>query len=180
MAEKKAGTKDVTKNETAQETEEELDLWGPVDPGPATLEMLRKEMDRTDRQLLLLIEERMDLSRKIAEVKYHENMPIRDKKRELEVLERYRLALRNTEIWAEIKKIVIQILAISRHEQRKVMEIAKRDEKMLEVGRRRVKFLDYTLEQEAITKAERNHRKEEFLAEQKELDKALRRARGDD
>ncbi|MBI5452320.1 chorismate mutase [Candidatus Gottesmanbacteria bacterium] len=50
------------------------------------LENLRKEIDKIDENLVLLLGRRLDVVKKIAKVKKRDNLPAEDKIREKEVL----------------------------------------------------------------------------------------------
>ena len=50
------------------------------------LSSLRKKIDEADLQLLELLAQRLKISREIAEYKRQNNLPIQDRKRELEVI----------------------------------------------------------------------------------------------
>lgn len=50
------------------------------------IERLRKEIDSVDRRIVSLIEKRMNLSRRIISLKRKRGIPIRDKKREKEIV----------------------------------------------------------------------------------------------
>lgn len=47
----------------------------------------RKEIDKIDEQLLQLLEKRLTIVKKIADLKNQENLPIRDTKRETVILD---------------------------------------------------------------------------------------------
>lgn len=53
-----------------------------------TLEEVRRRIDEIDRQLIPLLCQRMDCSRKVAKIKRRENLPIFDGKREEKILDR--------------------------------------------------------------------------------------------
>ena len=50
------------------------------------LKELRKEIDRIDKQIISLIDERMKISLKVGETKKKNNIPIFDPEREKEVI----------------------------------------------------------------------------------------------
>ena len=52
-----------------------------------TLEDIRHEIDRIDREIVQLIAQRQELSVKLAVVKHREGIPIRDEERRQEVLQ---------------------------------------------------------------------------------------------
>lgn len=51
-----------------------------------SLEKLRKRIDAVDQQLLKLLAERLEIGKDIAEYKREHDLPIQDRKRELEVI----------------------------------------------------------------------------------------------
>lgn len=50
------------------------------------LSSLRKKIDEVDLQLLELLAQRLNISEEIAEYKRQNNLPIQDRKRELEII----------------------------------------------------------------------------------------------
>ena len=55
------------------------------------LEDLRREMDKLDAQLVKVLADRMELSRKIGEAKLAEGTPIHQKTREIAVLDKAKI-----------------------------------------------------------------------------------------
>ena len=51
------------------------------------LNLLRKKIDEIDNKLLILLKERLEVSKKIGEIKKKNNMPIYDPVREQEIIE---------------------------------------------------------------------------------------------
>lgn len=51
------------------------------------LNLLRKKIDEIDDKLLILLKERLEVSKKIGEIKKRNNMPIYDPVREQEIIE---------------------------------------------------------------------------------------------
>ena len=51
------------------------------------LNLLRKKIDEIDDKLLILLKERLAVSKKIGEIKKRNNMPIYDPEREQEIIE---------------------------------------------------------------------------------------------
>ena len=49
---------------------------------------LRKEIDKIDEKIIALLKSRMDLSRKVGELKLTLNIPVEDKGREDEIIQR--------------------------------------------------------------------------------------------
>lgn len=52
------------------------------------LHELRKEIDKIDKQIIELLEKRVRIAKEIGEIKRELNLPVRDEKREEEVLRR--------------------------------------------------------------------------------------------
>ncbi|MFH0861574.1 MAG: chorismate mutase [Candidatus Altiarchaeota archaeon] len=50
------------------------------------IEQLREKIDRVDSRIISLLEERVDLAKKIGEAKRKHGLPVADPNRELEVL----------------------------------------------------------------------------------------------
>jgi shikimate dehydrogenase len=75
---------------------------------PETLEGLRKRIDDEDKVILEALERRMDVARKIGRLKAEQGLPVRDEKREQEILS----GLRPHE-----QEVMTKIMEISRAEQ---------------------------------------------------------------
>ncbi len=58
-----------------------------------SLDNLRAEISKIDQEILSLLSERMNLSKKVAEYKKEKNLPIFDPKRENELLTRYQASV---------------------------------------------------------------------------------------
>ncbi|MBS7651139.1 chorismate mutase, partial [Candidatus Bathyarchaeota archaeon] len=54
----------------------------------ASIEELRKRIDKIDNRILTMLKKRVELARKISRVKAEKNLPVRDIVREGEVVER--------------------------------------------------------------------------------------------
>ena len=54
-----------------------------------TLEAIRAEITRTDKEIIRLIAHRQDLAGRIAKIKIHEGRPVHDEQRTAEVLKAY-------------------------------------------------------------------------------------------
>lgn len=83
------------------------------------LKLFRKKMDAIDEKLAILLVERMELSQKIAGYKQKIKLPLRDKKRESELLDMWVKNIDDSEIRKEIVKIFKSILSSSRCLQKK-------------------------------------------------------------
>jgi len=83
------------------------------------LQELRAEIDKIDKQLIQLINQRMDISVKVAEYKKQHNLPVHDPKREQEILEKLS-AVAGKEREEAITELYSLIFKLSRAEQEKV------------------------------------------------------------
>ncbi|MCD6373435.1 MAG: chorismate mutase [Thermococcus sp.] len=82
------------------------------------IERLRARIDEIDREILRLLDERMEVALRIGEVKARLNVPIPDPAREMEVLERA----------GEFRPVFEAILEVSRDVQRiRILQQNKRD-----------------------------------------------------
>ena len=84
-----------------------------------SLETVRAEITKTDKEIIRLIAHRQDLAGKIAEIKIHTGMPVHDKRRTSEVLS----AVFDQAVEARIdpvavQKIFEQLIAMSEDRQR--------------------------------------------------------------
>ncbi len=107
-----------------------------------SLEELRKEIDRIDRQLLDLFVERMDYCSQVADYKRSVGMPVLDVKREKEVLDAKMALLQNPELKDEVYTFFNSMMAISRNlQKRRLSDISTEDivEKTLEFSQTRKK-----------------------------------------
>lgn len=91
------------------------------------LEKGRIEIDRLDREIVKLFEERMKMVEKIAEVKLADNKDILDAGREALVIEKVQGYLENPELKEELADLYTEIMRISRGHQERWM--AKKEEK---------------------------------------------------
>lgn len=71
------------------------------------LNELRKEIDEIDEQIIELLEERVRIARELGEIKRELNLPLRDEKREEEVLRRA----------GKFRKVFEKIVEVCRNEQ---------------------------------------------------------------
>jgi len=67
------------------------------------LELLRKEIDKIDEQLVMLFEKRMELANKIGDIKKQKGMEVFDPQREEEVIKKAVGRLRNKDLSEELK-----------------------------------------------------------------------------
>lgn len=86
------------------------------------LEDIRKEINKIDEQLLPLFLQRMECSKKVAEVKMAQGLPVLNQAREDEILERLTEGLKEEDAKA-IRELYIKIFEISRNRQTNIMDI---------------------------------------------------------
>lgn len=85
------------------------------------LSEIRKEIDEVDKEIVGLIEKRMNLALEVAEYKMSTGKPIYDRKREEEKLEKLG-AMANSEFNAKgIRELFLQIMSVSRRYQYNVI-----------------------------------------------------------
>lgn len=84
------------------------------------LEILRKKIDEIDKQLLPLFLSRMECTSEVAEYKRKNNMPVLDKKRELEILQN-KAEMVGPEKAEAVYNFYSSVMAISRAAQRKAL-----------------------------------------------------------
>ena len=84
------------------------------------LESLRKDIDSIDRKIVRLLEERMEISRKVGEYKSANNIPILDTQREKDVIKSRADMLENREYEGVVTEIFELVMRISRECQGRV------------------------------------------------------------
>lgn len=89
------------------------------------LELLRKEIDGIDEQLVKLFEERMELAVKIAAVKRQKAMQVLDSKREEEVIKKAIDRLKNKELSEELELFFRNLMDLSKKIQHDKMRKAE-------------------------------------------------------
>ncbi|QGU93985.1 prephenate dehydratase [Clostridium bovifaecis] len=117
-----------------------------------TLENLRNEIDDIDRQLTGLFEKRMETVIKVAQYKKENNIPILNKNREEEVIEKNIKYLKNKGFKKEEAEFLKNVMAISRKAQaREIFEynVDLQEDKKNE--------LEYTVSNEAACLPKRNN-----------------------
>lgn len=87
-----------------------------------TLEKLREQIDRIDKDLTALFEERMEVSRKIASYKVKNNLPITDGAREKEVIAKNILHLKDPTFGQKLEEFFAVIIKLSKAVQEEVKE----------------------------------------------------------
>lgn len=99
----------------------------------------RKEIDRIDKELTELFEERMNFALKIARYKKDNNLAVLQNGREDEVLEKAVSNLKNKDYSEEIKSFLNSTMEISRNLQnRKISEDIKQEKRVIQ--REEIKF----------------------------------------
>lgn len=91
------------------------------------LEKQRNEIDRIDREIVKLFEQRTNTVEEVAEIKLSNNKEILDSGREKLVIEKVQSYLENPELKEELADLYTEIMRISRGHQQKWM--AKQAEK---------------------------------------------------
>lgn len=85
------------------------------------LSITREEIDKVDKEIVKLIEKRMDLALEVAKYKISTGKPIYDRQRELEKLDKLG-SLASTEFNAKsIQELFLQIMSVSRRYQYRVI-----------------------------------------------------------
>lgn len=93
----------------------------------------RKEIDRIDKELTELFEERMNFALKIAQYKKDNNLAVLQNGREDEVLEKAVSNLKNKDYSEEIKSFLNSTMEISRNLQnRKISEDTEQDKRVIQ------------------------------------------------
>ncbi|MEB4616973.1 chorismate mutase [Enterococcus sp. E4-79] len=87
-----------------------------------SLETLRHKIDMIDRELVALLEKRMDTVTKIGQVKKEENQAVYDAKREQQVLDKVVSLLKNKGYKETIKDTYVDLMKHSREYQNKMKE----------------------------------------------------------
>lgn len=77
------------------------------------LEDIRKNIDRIDKEMAKLFEERMNVVMKVAEYKKINNIPVKDKAREERVLEKANHIIENKKYVSGFQKILRDIMDFS-------------------------------------------------------------------
>lgn len=81
------------------------------------LEEQRKKIDRIDRQLVALFEERMGVVEEVAHIKRQQQLPILDSGREEQVIAKVQSYLTQPELEQEVKEWFVELMRISRTHQ---------------------------------------------------------------
>ena len=81
------------------------------------LQLIRKDIDKIDKQITQLVEERMELTNKVAAFKIENGKKVYDKQREDEKLAALSALTEDTFNQQAIRELFTQIMAISRKKQ---------------------------------------------------------------
>ena len=92
------------------------------EPLEESLETLRQKIDTIDRELVALLEKRMDTVTKIGQVKKEENQVVYDAKREQQVLDKVVSLLKNKGYKETITDTYVDLMKHSREYQNKMKE----------------------------------------------------------
>ncbi|MBS7627050.1 chorismate mutase [Candidatus Bathyarchaeota archaeon] len=88
----------------------------------ASIEELRKSIDKIDNRILTMLKKRVELARKISRIKAKKNLPIRDIVREREVVERAVTWARkdglNQKLTSDIFKTIIELCVEAEKKQK--------------------------------------------------------------
>ncbi len=82
---------------------------------------IRDEISRIDKEMLALFEERMQCSRAVAEYKKENGIPVKDEKRERELIERNSGLINNKKILCYYKEFFNKMLKLSCEYQEKLI-----------------------------------------------------------
>jgi chorismate mutase len=84
-----------------------------------SLEKIRDDITKVDREIIRLIAQRQDCARKIAKIKIHAGMPVHDEHRTAEILESvFEQAVEYKIDPVAVQKIFEQLIAMSEDRQR--------------------------------------------------------------
>lgn len=83
------------------------------------LKIYREKIDEIDSQLVALFEERMEIVLNIADYKREKNIPILNKSREKEVIEKNTQRLKNKKFEESLGKFFVYLMGLSKEEQEK-------------------------------------------------------------
>lgn len=79
-----------------------------------SLEPLRNEIDKVDKELVKLLERRFELVKEIGDYKKSHNLPVLDLAREQQVLQKKKEQLSNKDLWPHFEKLFQHIMNISK------------------------------------------------------------------
>lgn len=82
----------------------------------------RNKIDKIDKQIVKLFEERMETASKIAKVKKENNMEIFDSSRENLVIEKVKSYLENKELEKYLENFYLDLMSVSKDYQKDIIE----------------------------------------------------------
>ncbi len=82
---------------------------------------LRRELDEIDREMTKLFERRMEVSRRVAEYKRENNVPVLDAGREEQVLLTRMEMLSDKTLGKSVRSLFMEIMRLSRLEQESML-----------------------------------------------------------
>ena len=91
----------------------------------ADLTELRGELDAIDREMVALFERRMAVAREVAAYKLANGLPVLDASREAQVIASRQGYLTEERLREDVARLFETVMALSREEQRRVMEAEK-------------------------------------------------------
>lgn len=82
------------------------------------LDLLRKEIESIDQEMLELFLKRMDVAYQIGSYKKEHHLPIFDEQREKALLEKQRKLLNNDDLWPLYKQFLKEVMRLSKEFQK--------------------------------------------------------------
>lgn len=98
-----------------------------------TLELLRRQIDGIDEQMVALFRRRMEVTAQVGEYKLARGLPVLDAAREAQVLER-KAALAGEELRPDVSALYETVMAISRRQQQRLMVRGERPRWLAELN----------------------------------------------
>lgn len=89
-----------------------------------TLDEIRQELDATDRELVRLFEQRMNLCREVANTKMRMGKAVLDQSREQQVLDSRAAMVEDAKLAPAVRILYQQLMFLSREEQIRMMKEA--------------------------------------------------------
>ncbi len=99
-----------------------------------TLKKAREDINRIDREIVRLFEERMTAVASVAAYKAENGLPILDAKREREVIEKGISCLKDASLSPYYERFQEGLMAVSRERQTEILDNLKSEDKTLPVG----------------------------------------------
>lgn len=82
------------------------------------IDLLRKEIEKIDQEMLELFLKRMDVSYQIGQYKKEHNLPILDEQREKKLLDQQKELLNNESLWPLYKQFLKEVMRLSKEFQK--------------------------------------------------------------